>query len=147
MIRRPPRTTLTDTLFPYTTLFRSGDRAALLARAPDDATRDLITLNFGPWDRLNGDTPLLEGIGPRPPGGVFYPADMTRAEFEQAPLADKASWYTLLRRAEAGKLVTVPYHNAHNADLEHTSALQREAVEISSDTEYPTSLPSQQHAL
>src|SRR3546814_7502150 len=27
MIRRPPRSTRTDTLFPYTTLFRSGDRA------------------------------------------------------------------------------------------------------------------------
>src|SRR3546814_19746546 len=26
MIRRPPRSTRTDTLFPYTTLFRSGDR-------------------------------------------------------------------------------------------------------------------------
>src|SRR3546814_4871249 len=26
MIRRPPRSTLTDTLFPYTTLFRSGPR-------------------------------------------------------------------------------------------------------------------------
>src|SRR3546814_17099670 len=35
MIRRPPRSTLTDTLFPYTTLFRSlrleqeGDRAVV----------------------------------------------------------------------------------------------------------------------
>src|SRR3546814_4134801 len=28
MIRRPPRSTLTDTLFPYTTLFRSGFMAA-----------------------------------------------------------------------------------------------------------------------
>src|SRR3546814_18055896 len=27
MIRRPPRSTRTDTLFPYTTLFRSHDRA------------------------------------------------------------------------------------------------------------------------
>src|SRR3546814_20229085 len=27
MIRRPPRSTRTDTLFPYTTLFRSYDRA------------------------------------------------------------------------------------------------------------------------
>src|SRR3546814_18265807 len=34
MIRRPPRTTRTDTLFPYTTLFRSVDAAAFLgARA------------------------------------------------------------------------------------------------------------------
>src|SRR3546814_19753877 len=30
MIRRPPRSTRTDTLFPYTTLFRSEDRAALV---------------------------------------------------------------------------------------------------------------------
>src|SRR3546814_9361518 len=29
MIRRPPRSTRTDTLFPYTTLFRSGVRQAL----------------------------------------------------------------------------------------------------------------------
>src|SRR3546814_9248857 len=28
MIRRPPRSTRTDTLFPYTTLFRSGGEAA-----------------------------------------------------------------------------------------------------------------------
>src|SRR3546814_18658979 len=28
MIRRPPRSTRTDTLFPYTTLFRSADGAA-----------------------------------------------------------------------------------------------------------------------
>src|SRR3546814_9397598 len=34
MRRRPPRSTRTDTLFPYTTLFRSGDeRGAILARA------------------------------------------------------------------------------------------------------------------
>src|SRR3546814_4767139 len=29
MIRRPPRSTRTDTLFPYTTLFRSGRRQTL----------------------------------------------------------------------------------------------------------------------
>src|SRR3546814_11722123 len=29
MIRRPPRSTRTDTLFPYTTLFRSRSKAAL----------------------------------------------------------------------------------------------------------------------
>src|SRR3546814_15781632 len=39
MVRRPPGSTRTDTLFPYTTLFRSGqalaDRGAWLARATD----------------------------------------------------------------------------------------------------------------
>src|SRR3546814_15018421 len=32
MIRRPPRSTRTDTLFPYTTLFRSSTQAALEAK-------------------------------------------------------------------------------------------------------------------
>src|SRR3546814_12740688 len=32
MIRRPPRSTRTDTLFPYTTLFRSSTRLSLLHR-------------------------------------------------------------------------------------------------------------------
>src|SRR3546814_11270137 len=39
MIRRPPRSTRTDTLFPYTTLFRSHDahrRHALRLRRPKD---------------------------------------------------------------------------------------------------------------
>src|SRR3546814_6473636 len=35
MIRRPPRSTRTDTLFPYTTLFRSGTTALLLAIGPE----------------------------------------------------------------------------------------------------------------
>src|SRR3546814_5841306 len=34
MIRRPPRSTRTDTLFPYTTLFRSGSTKIVPASAP-----------------------------------------------------------------------------------------------------------------
>src|SRR3546814_264222 len=34
MIRRPPRSTRTDTLFPYTTLFRSHTIAAYIVRPP-----------------------------------------------------------------------------------------------------------------
>src|SRR3546814_16545451 len=40
MIRQPPRSTRTDTLFPYTTLFRSGDdRAVDRQRAAIDRRR------------------------------------------------------------------------------------------------------------
>src|SRR3546814_14101015 len=34
MIRRPPRSTRTDTLFPYTTLFRSGRQSPSVQKAP-----------------------------------------------------------------------------------------------------------------
>ncbi len=124
-----------------------GDRAALLAKAPDKATRDLIQLNFGPWDRLNGDTPLLEGIGPRPPGATFYPTDMTKDEFEQAKLPDKTSWYTVLRRDDAGKLMTVPYHVAYQADLERAADLLREASRLSADKGFANYLSMRADAL
>src|SRR3546814_5344230 len=43
MIRRPPRSTRTDTLLPYTTLFRSGVEAMT---APTLEVRDLATHFF-----------------------------------------------------------------------------------------------------
>src|SRR3546814_8404991 len=39
MIRRPPRSTRTDTLFPYTTLFRSRHDAQPLGRVAGDLAR------------------------------------------------------------------------------------------------------------
>src|SRR3546814_2215044 len=48
MIRRPPRSTRTDTLFPYTTLFRSGlgeggDEARVVRIANGDGEHELRT--------------------------------------------------------------------------------------------------------
>src|SRR3546814_2641561 len=45
MIRRPPRSTRTDTLFPYTTLFRSGRKGFVewpLAEAARSALAELV---------------------------------------------------------------------------------------------------------
>src|SRR3546814_9408106 len=36
MLRQPPRSTLTDPLFPYTTLFRSGEQVGAVARRRQD---------------------------------------------------------------------------------------------------------------
>src|SRR3546814_2718643 len=44
MIRRPPRSTRTDTLFPYTTLFRSGGGLRALWGAPSAAPSNLNPL-------------------------------------------------------------------------------------------------------
>src|SRR3546814_16316982 len=50
MIRRPPRSTRTDTLFPYTTLFRSGDvvRDALVEMVADHQHVEMLV------DRIHG---------------------------------------------------------------------------------------------
>src|SRR3546814_10651747 len=42
MIRRPPRSTRTDTPFPYTTLFRSAVRGAAIFDDPQPARRNLV---------------------------------------------------------------------------------------------------------
>src|SRR3546814_5871807 len=62
MIRRPPRSTRTDTLFPYTTLFRSLDRLAVLGQrhhqriqAPDDRRHGAVgQAHFGVEEELAG---------------------------------------------------------------------------------------------
>src|SRR3546814_19110930 len=48
MIRRPPRSTRTDTLFPYTTLFRSADMARLRDLLAG-AKRPLMVLGGAGW--------------------------------------------------------------------------------------------------
>src|SRR3546814_14691697 len=45
MIRRPPRSTRTDTLFPYTTLFRSGG-SGFHAQASEHRARTTVTSPF-----------------------------------------------------------------------------------------------------
>src|SRR3546814_8121972 len=49
MIRRPPRSTRTDTLFPYTTLFRSGHGDGALAIGEVEAPLGQGKLLLGHW--------------------------------------------------------------------------------------------------
>ncbi|MGH8029399.1 MAG: dipeptidyl-peptidase 3 family protein, partial [Arenimonas sp.] len=124
-----------------------ADRDGLLAKASDPAVREFVERNYGPWDRLNADTPFIDGIGPRPAGAAFYPADMTQAEFDASTLPDKASWYTLLRRDDAGKLITVPFHEAYRAELGPVAALLRRAADLSDDKAFASYLRLRADAL
>ncbi|HEX5307115.1 MAG TPA: Zn-dependent hydrolase, partial [Dyella sp.] len=124
-----------------------GDKAALMAKITDPDVRAFAELNYGPWDRLDNDRPFVPGVGPRPAGAQFYPADMSKAEFEQAELKDKASLYTLLRRDAAGKLTTVPYHEAYQAELDKAAGLLREASKLAKDAGFAKYLSMRADAL
>jgi len=89
--------------------------------------RRFAELNYGPWDRLDGDKPFMDGVGDKPLGANFYPTDMTMQEFEAADLAGKSDLYTLLRRDEEGGLVVVPYHVAYAEELGKAAELLRRA--------------------
>src|SRR3546814_2594908 len=62
MIRRPPRSTRTDTLFPYTTLFRSA-QGKLRDRPLREPLEDVFALQTVPQMR-DAVTSLAERIGP-----------------------------------------------------------------------------------
>ncbi|HTE51242.1 MAG TPA: hypothetical protein VK698_10270 [Kofleriaceae bacterium] len=110
-----------------------GDKAALLARITDPGMRRLVEINYGPWDRLGEDAPLLPGIGPKPPGAGFYPTDMTKEEFEAADLPGKVGLYSLIRRGPDRKLRVVPYREAYAAELGKAAALLREGAGLADD--------------
>ena len=124
-----------------------GDKQALMQRIADPVVKQYAEINYGPWDRLNNDQPFVAGIGARPPGAQFYPADMSKEAFEQAPLKDKASLYTVLRYDAQHQLVSVPYHQAYQADLQKAADLLRKAAELSSDKDFARYLKLRADAL
>nr|WP_250428755.1 Zn-dependent hydrolase [Pontibacter ruber] len=119
-----------DELFWYEA-YGNGD--SLLTALDNEAAKQFVKINYGPWDRLNNNEPFIPGVGPKPDAANFYPHDMTKQEFEQANLKDKASQYTFLRRDANGKLITVPYHVQFKGQVQRASALLRQAAALADD--------------
>ena len=100
------------------------------AGAPDALA--LFRVMAGPWDRLDGNAPFI-GAEAKPPGAGFYPADMTKAEFESwiaAHPGDKAAFegtFTLIRR-DGKSLTAVPYSRAFRNFLEPVASHLRAAA-------------------
>src|SRR3546814_20381405 len=114
MIRRPPRSTRTDTLFPYTTLFRSeveGHRYALLTGGKVAAVEGVALLGGGEA-RVLADRPRTTGVH-----GGARPAKARREAGQTAPVvragdgAHRVEWLpgaatgkTTHKRARVGDL-------------------------------------------
>jgi hypothetical protein len=116
-----------------------GDRDSLLRSLTDAEVRRYAEINYGPWDRLDNNTPFMDGIGPKPKGAGFYPSDMTKEEFEaaagKAPTLGKAlrSQYTIVRRDSARSLMALPYHQAFADQVTAAVAKIRQAAALAED--------------
>lgn len=108
-------------------------RDSLLNAVKDDRAKEFIRINYGPWDRLNNNKPFIAGIGVKPAGATFYPADMTKEELEKSDLKDKYGQYSVVRRDSTGKLMTVPYHELFATQLQSASSLLKQAALIAED--------------
>ncbi|MGV3547897.1 MAG: dipeptidyl-peptidase 3 family protein [Pedobacter sp.] len=107
-------------------------RDSLLATIKDEKTREFLKINYGPWDRLNGDKPFVAGIGEKPLGVTFYPLDMTKEELEKSDVKDKQGLYSVIRREE-GKLTSIPYHIYFATELQKASSLLKQAALMADD--------------
>ena len=116
-----------------------GYRDSLLQSLRDANVRRYAEINYGPWDRLDNNAPFVEGVGPKPKGAGFYPADLSKEELEAAAsrsaAAGKAlrSQYTIVQRDPAGALTAVPYHQVFAPYLTPAIAKVREAAALAED--------------
>lgn len=119
---------------------------------PDYAVlKEYFDINFGPFDRLEGDAPFINLNEPKPEGANFYPPDMTKEEFEQwtkdHPESEKefSGFFTLIRR-EGDKLAAIPYSEAYKVFLTPASQLLKEAAELTDNASLKTYLNSRADA-
>jgi hypothetical protein len=116
-----------------------GNRDSLLQSLTDPHVRRYAEINYGPWDRLDNNTPFVDGVGPKPKGAAFYPRDMTKEEFEAAASRSAAlgkalrSQYSIVRRDSAGALSAVPYHQAFARQVGPAAAKIREAAALAEE--------------
>ena len=110
-----------------------GPRDVLPGSGLNDEELRFFHINYGPWDRLAGDAPFVDGVGPKPAGARFYPADMTVEEFEAFADERKRSPYTLLQRGTQGELIVAPYHVAFSREVEEAARLLREAAALAGE--------------
>ena len=107
-----------------------GNPESLQTMVENPKTREYVRINYGPWDRLQGNRPFVEGFGEKPLGARFYPEDMTKEEFEAADFPGKVDLYTVVRRNPDGELFSVPYNEVFKPELEVAATHLRHAAAL-----------------
>ena len=130
-----------------------GDHDSLMKRVSGAGERRLVSINYGPWNRLENNTPFLPEMGSKPAGANFYPVGMTKGEFDSAAATSKArgdslrGLYTMVRRDAAGRLIAIPYKQAFAAQHERAAAKLLEAAKLAADPGLRSYLRSRAAAL
>ncbi len=110
-------------------------RDSLLNTIKDEKTKEFIFINYGPWDRLNGDKPFVTGIGAKPEVGTFYPVGMTKEALEKSDVKDKYGLYSVIK-LDQGKLTAIPYHVLYATELQKANALLKQAALLTDDASF-----------
>ena len=124
-----------------------GDKQELLSSIEDDELRKYAEINYGPWDRLDGDKPFVDGVEEKPLGSGYYPLDMTKEEFEAWDDPNKTSQYTIISRLENRKLIAVWYQDIYFKEVEAAARLLDSAASIVEEPGFKNYLTKRAEAL
>ena len=125
----------------------SQDKKSFLANIPDEKTRRFAEINYGPWDRLNGDKAFLTGTPIKAQGAEFYPNDISKDAFEQALISDKKGLYSVVRRDNNNKLITIAYSEIYHDEVNRAAAILVEAASFAEDKAFANYLNMRAEAL
>jgi len=133
-----------------------GDRAKLKMPAIGpkpvaDALYRHVQINYGPWERLQENRPFLSGFDAKPAGANFYPAEMTKEQFEQQVKDAPAlkDLYTMVRWDSDAKekLQAIPYNKFFESEFTVAAAKLRAAAELAEDDGFKSYLLARADAL
>ncbi|MEW6991043.1 Zn-dependent hydrolase [Colwelliaceae bacterium 6441] len=123
------------------------DKSNFLSSINNEKIKKFAEINYGPWDRLDGDKPYLVGVSEKPLGAQFYPEDITKEEFEASELSDKASLYSIIKRDENGQLTAIAYSEIYNDALNRVAVILEKASTLAADKEFAQYLTMRAQAL
>ncbi len=124
-----------------------GNKQQLLASITDAKAKQFADINYGPWDRLDGDKSFLTDFSEKPLGATFYPADMSKEEFAKADMVDAKGLYSVVKRDDKGQLYTVSFHELYAEELSKASKILIEASFYAEDKEFKNYLVMRAKAL
>jgi len=123
------------------------NKEQFLANIKDEKTRQFARVNYGPWDRLDGDKPFLTNTLVKPHGAQFYPKDITKSEFEQTEFNDKNGLYSLVKRNDEGQLITIAFSEAYAEQVNRIAVILEKAATFADDKEFSNYLVMRAQAL
>jgi len=113
-----------------------GPKEEFLRGIESPAERKFALINYGPWDRLDGNKPFIGEYGAKPAGAAFYPPDMTREEFQSWNEVNKNDEYSVVLRNAGGELELIPYSVRWPQELSAASDLLLQAADLAEDLEF-----------
>jgi len=109
-----------------------GEKNNLLYQLRNESQeiKNLVLLNYGPWDRFNENKPLIDDYSSKPKGSNLYPPNFTREDFLTIADTNKYCPYTVIREDSEHNYTVIKYYNEYATNLKQAIGYIQKAEKI-----------------